>query len=151
MLALLIRGELVAQAGGAASKVAALNAVIGYRANWLRDSTKFDACSVYRTVGSPEQVSAGLLPAFRDLLVARAAPCDTPETVDPRREVRVLVDSVNLAGPNRRVYLTVRRGEETHREEYQLVNPDAWAVDRVVLSGAVRFYYARPGAGPPAP
>jgi hypothetical protein len=139
----LLRG----QEGRATPTVAALNAVIDYRVNWIRDSTTFDACSVYRTIGSPEQVSAGLLAAFRSRLSTPTSPCGSRETLDPRREMRVLVDSVNAFGSTGRVVVTVRQGEQTHREEYWLVNPtpgETWAVDRVVLYGAIRTYYRAP-------
>lgn len=139
-----------AQGSTATPKVAALNAVLDYRFNWMRDTTAFDACSVYRVVGSPEQVASGLLPAFRERFAASARPCDDGATVDPRREMRVLVDSLSLTDTTARVYLTVRRGEQTVQEEYQLVNPTPlrWGVDRIVLSGNIRNYYLRPGTGP---
>jgi hypothetical protein len=144
-------GKLPAQDGRPPSRVSAINAVIDYRLNWMGDSTRFDACSVYRAAGSAQDVETELLPAFRGFVGARGAPCEAPETVDPRREVRVLVDSMNLSGPEGQVYLTVRRGEQTHEEEYQLVHPPQWAVRRVVLFHAIRVYYARPGTGPGRP
>ncbi|HEX8243709.1 MAG TPA: hypothetical protein VF541_09440 [Longimicrobium sp.] len=149
-LGLAARAQLPAQGGRPAPQVAALNAVIDYRLNWMGDSTRFDACSVYRAAGSREAVDAGLRAAFRGSIATRPAPCGAPESTDPRREVRVLVDSMNLSGAEGRVYLTVRRGEQTHEEEYQLAHPPEWAVHRVVLSNAVRVYYARPG-GPGRP
>jgi hypothetical protein len=153
-LVLSARTGLKAQSGEHASpEVAAINAVIGYRLSWINDSTTFDACSVYRVAGSPQQVASGLLPGFRDWFLASAKPCGQGAAPDPRREVRVLVDSLSLTESTGRVYVTVRRGEQTHNEEYYLVNPTpglTWAVDRVVLSGAIRNYWVRPGTGPGA-
>ncbi|HET7229807.1 MAG TPA: hypothetical protein VFJ16_07390 [Longimicrobium sp.] len=144
--------ELGAQVGGRATpQVAAINAVIGYRLYWISDSTAFDACSVYRAAGSQQRVVDGLAPGIRDWFMASAKPCGDAAAGDPRRESRVLVDSLAVSGAVASVYLTVRRGERTHREEYRLMNPTpglTWAVDRVVLSGAVRNYYVRPGARP---
>ncbi|HET7460697.1 MAG TPA: hypothetical protein VFJ82_05600 [Longimicrobium sp.] len=131
-------------------RVAALNAVIDYRLNWMNDSTTFDACSVYRTVGPPQQVAAGLLLAFRGWFTATAQPCaSTP--VDRNRERRVLVDSLTVTDSTARVYVTVRRGEQTHNEAYDLFRPgsDTWAVRQVVLSRAIRNYWIRRGASPP--
>lgn len=131
--------------------VAALNAVIDYRLNWMNDSTTFDACSVYRTVAPPEQVASGLLVAFRGWFTRSAQPC-SPAPVDRNRERRVLLDSLTVADSTARVYLTVRRGEQTHNETYALFRPgsDTWAVREVVLSRAIRNYWIRRGT-PPRP
>ncbi len=152
-LALDAGAELSAQVGNATPQVAALNAVVGYRLTWIGDSTPFDGCSVFRRIGSREQVTSGVLPGFRAWFTGSLRPCVEGEPVDRRRETLVRVDSLALSDSAGRVWVTVRRGEQTHREEYWLKNPTpglSWAVDRVVLSGASRTYFVRPGgqAGP---
>lgn len=156
-LTILIAGgeaELNAQVGTATPRGAALNAVIGYRLEVIGDSTAFDACSVYHRIEPQEQVASGLLPGFRDWFVASTKPCVEGVRVDRRRETRVLVDSLALAESTGRVWVTVRRGEQTHREEYWLVNPIrglVWGVTRVVLSGVTRTYWVRPDGPQPPP
>lgn len=135
-------------------QISALNAVIGYRLNWIGDSTAFDACSVYRRIAPREQVTSGLSSGVRSWFTASASPCIEGARVDRRRETRVLVDSLALSDSTGRVWMTVRRGEKTHREEYWLVSPSpgrSWAVDRVVFSGATRTYWVRPDGPQPPP
>jgi len=153
LLSICSRRGVAAQADRSSPRLDAVNAVIEFRMNWMRDTTKFDACSVYRAVGSQQEVASGLLPAFRNVLLARSTPCDQPENIDPRHEVRVLVDSLVLSDTTGRAFLTVRRGEQRHQEEYELGNPRAgWTVKRAILSGATRFYYVRPRpAASPSP
>ena len=142
-------GRLAAQAAAHTGPVGALNAVLAYRVSWMDDSTHFDACSVYRAAGSQQDVASGLLPPLRNLVAAPAGGCDAPMAMDRNREVRVVVDSMSLSPTSGRVFLTVRRGELTHREEYELVDPSWWAVRRVVLSDATRTYFAPPASGAP--
>jgi hypothetical protein len=136
------------------SQIEAINAMISVRRSWLNDSTVIDACSVYRVAGTPQQVAAGLLPGFRDWFLASAKPCENAPKVDPRYEKRVLVDSLALTDSTGQLYVTVRRGEETHREEYHLVRPTPrstdWAVRRVVISHMSRSYWVPPGRIPAA-
>jgi hypothetical protein len=135
-------------------QVAAIDEMIAFRLNWINDSTTIDACSVYRVAGPPEQVASGLSPAFRQWFLSSAKPCEGAPEVDKRYEKRVLVDSLALSDSTGQLYVTVRRGEETHREEYHLVRPTrrstSWAVDRVVISHMTRSYWVPPGRIPAA-
>jgi hypothetical protein len=135
-------------------QVAAIDEMIGFRLNWINDSTTIDTCSVYRVAGAPEQVASGLSAAFRGWFLASAKPCDTGQEIDRRYEKRVLVDSLAVSDSTGQIYVTVRRGEQTHTEEYHLVRPTPrstdWAVRRVVFSHMSRSYWVPPGRIPAA-
>ena len=151
VLVLGTRADLSAQTSGPTTpKMSAINALIDFRLHWINDSTTFDACSVYRAAGaSPQRVADELFPGIRDWFTASAKPC-SDASVDPNRDIRVIVDSLSLSDSTGRAYITVRRGEQTHEEEYYLVNRVRglnWAVDRVVLSGAIRNYWVRQRSG----
>lgn len=76
----------------------AINAVMDFRLNWVRDSTKFDACSIYRNVGRPAVFPAGMRDPFLVALDQTTRdPCaGATWPVDRNREVRVLVDSISI-------------------------------------------------------
>jgi hypothetical protein len=155
-LALSACATLNAQSNPRGSReMAAINGMIGFRLGWINDSTTIDACSVYRVAGTPQQVAAELLPGFRDWFLASAKPCESSVgVIDRRYEKRVLVDSLALSDSTGRIHVTVRRGEQTHTEEYHLVRPTPrstdWAVTRVVFSHMSRSYWVPPGRIPAA-
>ncbi|HEX6749449.1 MAG TPA: hypothetical protein VF092_19290 [Longimicrobium sp.] len=155
VLAMLAAAPLKAQRAPATPEMGAVNTVIDFRLNWVSDSTKFDACSVYRSIGRPANFPSGLRDAFHVALNRTTDPCAAAASaVDRNREVRVLVDSVTVGDSAAMVYLTVRKDEETYREDYHLVNPSPggnWGFDRVVVHGATRTYWVRPGMGPGRP
>lgn len=140
-----------AQVNQTTPQMAAINAVIGFRLAFESDSTAFDGCSVSRATGlTPQQVADGLLPGFRDWFVSTAVPCGATQA-NRQQDKRVLVDSVVVSGSTARVFVSVRRGEMSHMEEYLLTNPTpgvTWGVDRAILSHASREYFSRPGTGP---
>lgn len=46
--------------GGGPPAVTAVNAVMDYRLNWMRDSLRFDGCSVSRALREPAGFPAGV-------------------------------------------------------------------------------------------
>ncbi|HEX6749447.1 MAG TPA: hypothetical protein VF092_19280 [Longimicrobium sp.] len=151
----LAASTLPAQAASATPQVAALNTVMDFRLNWVGDSTKFDACSVYRSVRRPASFPEGLLPAFRVALDRTGQPCvENASAADPRNTVRVRVDSVSVGETAATVNLTVRKGELTYVEEYHLVSTTggtSWGLNDVKVHRATRTYFVRPGMGPGRP
>lgn len=154
LMAVLGLGTAAAGAAGqsAGHEMAAVNAVLDFRLNWMRDATPFNACSVYVATGRPANFPAGILPPLARGLDRPSAACEgrapaTPGAWTPQ----VLVDSIALRGETAAVFLTVRRGEISYHEEYSLVNPTAtrWGVHEIRTYGALREYPARPPASSP--
>lgn len=120
----------------------AVDAAIAYRLAWLGDSTRFDACSVYDVTGRPRGFPAGLTSSTR--LLGRASEACPHGRVSPSAQQAprvVIVDTVVVSDETARVSLTVRRGEYTHRERFEMrmrAASGTWGVDRVTLWGAVQ-------------
>jgi hypothetical protein len=138
-------GAAVAQP--APRELAAVNAVMDFRLNWVGDATPFNACSIYTIAGRPSDFPAGLLPGLVRGLDRADHPCDgrTPG-VPGARVPEVLVDSVRVLGETARVFTTIHRGEVSYCEDYSLVHAGAgrWAVAEVRTYGALREYPVRP-------
>lgn len=125
------------------TRTAVLGAVMGYRLHWIGDSTAFDACRVFRVAGEPADFPAGIMQPLRVLLDQPVDPCRrTTSSTAPRN--RVVVDSLSAGDSLAHVFLTVRRGERVHRENYILRTPRAQpgfvGVKTVTLWGSVQFY-----------
>jgi hypothetical protein len=133
-------------------EVAAVNTVLDFRLNWVGDDTPFNACSVHKATGKAASFPDGLLPPLIRGLDRTADPCGSRTGGVPGAwSSQVLVDSIAVRGETATVYLTVRKGEMTYREEYALVNPSAnrWGMREVRTYGAVREYRSRPPAASP--
>ena len=136
----------VAQRGTAPS-VAAMNAVMDYRARWVGDSTVFDGCSVYAALGRPAAFPAGINPQLVRLLDRTRDPC----AADPGRALSryprhvVRVDSLAVMDSTVRVDLTVQKGERKYRERYLVgaLSTGGW-VREMRTWGVVREYPVRP-------
>ena len=125
----------------------AVNAIIDYRVQWLGDSTRISACSLARALGEPPGFPQQIRPPFRPLLDRQTNPCAGPSTVDERWPKEVRLDSLVLGDSVGHAYVTVRRGEQTHREDYLLrANPrgQRWFVREMRMWGAGREYRERP-------
>ncbi|HET7230752.1 MAG TPA: hypothetical protein VFJ16_12160 [Longimicrobium sp.] len=100
-------------------KVAEINAVMSHRAYLIGDTTRFDACSVFRALGSPATFPAGVDSVLTLLLDRTVEPCAGGDSTRvavrwPPRFVRV--DSISTG----RAVLTVRKGDYSYREAYVL-------------------------------
>ncbi|HET6231884.1 MAG TPA: hypothetical protein VFE05_17550 [Longimicrobiaceae bacterium] len=123
----------------------------------MRDSTKFDACSVQRALPSAADFPAAIEPRLRRLLTGTddvcAVPAPDPADTIPRRprwgDV-ARVDSLSIADSTATAFLHVVHGEYHHNERYTLRRGPGgqWWVSQVQETGFEQFYYAprRPGA-----
>lgn len=131
-------------------EVAAINAVMDWRLNWMGDPTPFNACTVYMAAGEWKDFPSGIRPGLIRGLDRTSAPCDgrTPERAGAWRPA-VAVDSVVVQGERATVYVTVRKGELSYHETYSLVNPSpsGWGVSEVRTWGGLREYPVRPTPG----
>ncbi|HEX6749269.1 MAG TPA: hypothetical protein VF092_18370 [Longimicrobium sp.] len=113
-------------AGAQRKEIAYLNAVMQFRAFVVRDTTRFDACSVYNAVGRPADFPAGFDRSVLPLLDRTVNPCGADSTRVavrwPPRFVRVerVVVAPEANGPH--VVLAVRKYEYSYREAFR-VNP----------------------------
>jgi hypothetical protein len=133
-------------------KALAVYTVMDYRATVLADTAaKFDRCRVTALIGSqppsvPPQVAADV--------EAMLGPCDSAEG---RLHTSIaLIHSVTLEQAAVRVDVTVRHGEWSHVERYEMVprGPDRYMVVREVrLTGGAQFYSpgGTRGQSPPIP
>lgn len=139
--------------------VVALNTVVDFRANWVGDSTRLDACSVERALGSAVDFhAAGMLPEAQALLDRVSDPCAEDSSRAPvRRPMNsVRVDSIVVSGDSvARVHVTVRKqSEQRYFETYDVGGlnrgaPVGW-IREVRVWGIMREYPVRPG-GPQPP
>jgi hypothetical protein len=125
--ALLMTGALGLSAtpGHAQRKeIAVLNAVIKYRAFIVRDSTPFDACSVYNAVGRPADFPAGFDRIVLPLLDRVVNPCGADSSRVavrwPPRFVRVESVSVAPGSDQPGVVLAIRKYEYTYHEAFRV-------------------------------
>jgi hypothetical protein len=138
-----------AQGGSPTRATTVIGAVIEYRLNWLGDSTKFDACRAFRVAGEPADFPAGIRSQAHRLLDERDDPCRrhsaSRQTEENKRRI-VLVDSLIQRDSMTYVFLTVRRGEKTHRENYTMRVAPAGGfagVKSVTLWGAIQVHQPR--------
>ncbi|HWK90382.1 MAG TPA: hypothetical protein VNP72_10310 [Longimicrobium sp.] len=134
---------------------AAVNAVLSHRAQWLHDATPFNACRVYEALGRPADFPAGIRPAHRRLLSRTDNPC-APLAPGTQHGDMVFLDTLLVGDSTAKVSVTVRAGEQVHREQYRLVNlrRGSWGLDSVLAWGHLRVHAARPpeaAAGAPQP
>lgn len=135
-----------AQAGSATRATTVIGAVMEYRLNWIGDSTTFDACRAFRVAGEPADFPAGIRATVRRLLDERGDPCrrhGAARGADASKQRIVLVDSLVQRDSMAYVFLTVRRGEKTHRENYIMrVAPERGfaGVKSVTLWGNIQVY-----------
>jgi hypothetical protein len=126
----------------------AVSTVMDYRRSFMADPLPFEACAVRRALGGSEDFASNLSAQVRGLLDDAASPCPRPYSSG---RSAVYVDSVRVADPGVRVYLTVLRGELIHREIHTL-DPRSTAaymgVREVRLWGNSQFYPARPLRNP---
>jgi len=137
-----------AQADGA---VGALEAVVAWRVGWVRDTTAFDACSLYDAAGRPAAFPTGIAPRFQRFIEGRASACGSAAgqaRPTPSASLRiVVVDSMHLGDGQGRAYATIHHGDAVHREEYTLVHRRRWMVTEMRMWGAETVSYIRPGSG----
>lgn len=135
----------------------ALNTLLDFRAHWVGDSTRFDACSVHHALGRPADFPAGLLPSVLPLLDRTSQPCaeDARRTRVQRPASYVRVDSIAVSGDSTaRVHIAVRKqSEQRYFETYDLGGlnrglPLGW-VREVRVWGISRVYAVPPGRNPP--
>jgi hypothetical protein len=151
-----LRGN--AQTSGPSPQAGVIRAVLLHRTNWMRDSTKVDACSVRRALPSPADFPSAIEPRLRRLLTATEIPCPIPPptAVDttqrrPRWGDVVQIDSLTIADTTATAFLHVVHGEEHHNERFTLGRDRSgeWWVVEVRQTGFVRTYYApRRRSGP---
>lgn len=124
----------------------AANTVIDFRFNWMEDTTRFDACSIYKVAGQPVDFPRGILPALQGRLDAVTTPCSAPSAEPPARAYRrIALDSLRVYGDSAVASLTVWKGEQVFREDYLLVNrvPGVrWGLREIRVWGATRHYPA---------
>jgi hypothetical protein len=139
------------QADGA---MGALEAVVAWRVNWVRDTTAFDACSLYDAAGRPATFPAGIAPRFEHLIQGAATNCGSAAgQVRPTPSASlhlVVIDSMRLGEAQGRVWATIHRGDAVHREDYVLARGRQWSVTEMRTWGAETVSYLRPAACPPA-
>jgi hypothetical protein len=135
-----------AQGGSPTLATSVIGAVMEYRLEWIGDSTKFDACRAFRVAGEPADFPAGIRTPVQRLLDERANPCRQHGVslgTDAYNQRIVLVDSLIQRDSMTYVFLTVRRGEKTHRENYTMrVAPERRfaGVKSVTFWGSIRVY-----------
>lgn len=147
LILVLVAGLVLSAAPASAqprtTKTTILSAVMQYRLHWIGDSTAFDSCRVFRAAGEPADFPAGIMQPVRRLLDRRADPCSRTTPSSPSRH-RVVVDSVTTSDSLAYVFLTVHRGERTHRENYTVRTPPSQpgfaGVRSVTLWGAVQSH-----------
>ena len=128
------------------SRTIVLGAVMEYRLNWIGDSTSVNACQVFLAAGAPANFPAGIPVAAQRLLDGRVDGCGgTKPGAGPGGLRRtVVVDSLRPADSLAYVFVTVHRGELTHRENYVLrtptSRPDFAGVKSVTLWGAIQIH-----------
>jgi hypothetical protein len=78
----------------------AINTVMDFRAHWVGDSTRFDACSIYEALGTPENFTEAILPSVLPLLDRTREPCadDASRASEQRPLNYVRVDSFSISG-----------------------------------------------------
>jgi hypothetical protein len=139
------------QADGA---MGALEAVMVWRVNWVRDTTAFDACSLYDAAGRPATFPAGIAPRFEHLVEGSASGCGSAAgQVRPTPSANLLlvvIDSMRLGETQGRVWATIHRGDAVHREDYTLARRRQWGVTEMRMWGAETVSYIRPAACPTA-
>lgn len=105
-------------------EIALLTAVMKYRAFVARDSTPFDACSVYNAVGRPADFPAGFDRIVLPLLDRVVNPCggDSLRAAVrwPPRFVRVESVTAAPASGQPAVVLAVRKYEYSYREAFRV-------------------------------
>jgi hypothetical protein len=141
-----------AQATAPSPQAAVIRSVLLHRAIWMRDSTKFDACSVQRALPSPSDFPASIELRLRRLLTATDSPCAVPQpdpadTIPrrPRWGDVVRIDSLSIADTTATAFLHVVHGEYHHSERYTLGRKrgeGVWWVSEVRQGGFEQFYYA---------
>jgi hypothetical protein len=137
-----------------ATTLRAVNRVLEYRAFWVGDSTRVDACSLFQSLGQPTGFPAGINPQVAFLLDRASEPCaDDPQRAArswPRAVVRV--DSVTAGDSVVRVRLTVMKGENVYREAYSVgaLDRGGW-IREVTVTGLMREYLIPPGRRRTAP
>jgi hypothetical protein len=125
-----------------------VNAVVAYRTGWMRDSTTFDACSVFKALAEPADFPAAVEPRFRHLLSTHEHPCsDMGPQHGPISVHRVTLDSLVLHDTTGTAFLHVTHGEKRHGENVELVRRGGrWWVSEVRLWGSEQVYPSRPAA-----
>lgn len=121
---LLMVGLAAVPAGAQEPKnMAIVNAVLDHRANWIGDSTRVDACSVYEALGRPDDFPAGIRPDLLRLLDRTRDPCadDTTRIAVRRPQRFVRLDTLQAGGgATPYVALTIEKGPYSYRERYTL-------------------------------
>jgi hypothetical protein len=142
---LVMAAESAAQDGG--TRIAAANATIAFRVNWMGDATPFNACSIYQAANRPANFPEGISPPLQRVLDQRGAtPCECLSSGVPGAWTpQVVVDSVVIAGDSAAVFVTVRKGEISYFERYTLVAIESggWSAREVRIWGAMREYAVR--------
>jgi hypothetical protein len=122
-----------------------------WRLNWVRDTTAFDACSLYDAAGRPATFPAGIAPRFEHLIQGSASGCGSAAgQVRPTPSANLLlvvIDSMRLGEAQGRVWATIHRGDAVHREDYVLARRRRWGVTEMRMWGAETVSYLRPGSG----
>jgi hypothetical protein len=127
--------------------------VLNYRRFVLEDATRFDACSIYRHLGSPDDYPARIpehLHPVLDNLAAR--PCEAPAPDSLAAPTRYIgVAAVTYGDSTAEIRLDVRKGEWSHQETFylrQVRGTDRWSVREVRLSPGIQAYPGRPRSAP---
>lgn len=126
----------------------AIASVMNYRWQWLASDIPFDACSIYRALGKPEDFPAGFKESALERLdpVGESCLADEQEMSRRNRYPFVRVDSIQIGPDTARVYLRVIRDHYEHDETYTLANPRrlTWGISTVLISNALRVHRTRP-------
>jgi hypothetical protein len=131
-----------AAAQSVAAKARAISVVMQHRAAYLADSLRFDACSVKGALDGADGYASHLAPQARRLLDGEADAC--PRPFQQGRSV-AMIDSVRVADSAVQVFVSVQRGEMSHRETYTLEARGSYVgVREVRASDFGQAYPARP-------
>lgn len=111
-----------------------------FRHYWMRDSTPFDACSIYEVPNRPADFPNGIESPQRDLLDWATDPCTPVETPSSSMgwPQRITLQALTITEWVAYAHLNVQHGENIHQEDYTLVlssAPGHWKVQDVHVWG----------------
>ena len=129
--------------GRTSAEVGVFNAAVGFRLAWLGDSTRIAACQAFSVLREPADFQTNVFEVYRRLLDADVSTCRGAGSKAPGARNLVLLDSLALSDSTADLYMTVRRGENQHKQHYrmhrtQLGSRAIWSVAAVRLYDVMR-------------
>ncbi len=135
---------------GPEGPLAAISAVLRFRLSWLEDATPVDLCSLYEQAGRPAQFPGEVPAELRNQLgllnglgAVTAAPVCPPGSDEPVPRL-VQFNRVTISDSVAQIRLRVRKGDQSHIEDYSLKSRILGGWDVVEVRTWGRLYVMPP-------